>query len=391
MNLNVLFDVPNHVAEGLLNGTLERVGGVVRDPATKKVVMWLRDGAGGDPGGVLTQPPRPNLPFGDFAQLANPLIGTLNLGVSVAGFAVVITQLTQISDQIRKIEARVDGISVKLDDQALAKLKAGVIACIDSAELVDPALRHIRAGQALLALHEARQYFNQQVLRSAVEAEAASAEYVAMALMALMAEVQTYIQLDEAEMAARVLRHGLADLCPAMAQMLGKVLAYRAAYLRPEFQESIDLDFITWLHNGFYRIQASPGEPAKKVSASDVFNMVRSAWKSVLESGDKWHGSIPQVIVDTRTVDDFYVGPIKAGTDKGKRYEKVKAELPHGLAKIAALVEGHDRLLGQLLQLEELHALGIKPSEFRGLTSLPEGKASVVILDPRWAQEVRAA
>jgi outer membrane murein-binding lipoprotein Lpp len=58
------------------------------------------------------------------------MLSAVNLGVSVAGFAVVITQLNQISDQIRQIEAKVDRLSVKLDDQALAKLKAGVNACL---------------------------------------------------------------------------------------------------------------------------------------------------------------------------------------------------------------------------------------------------------------------
>ncbi|MFM7787907.1 MAG: hypothetical protein ACKO90_06975, partial [Microcystis panniformis] len=37
--------MPAHILEGLLNGTLERVGGVVRDASTKQVVMWLRDTA----------------------------------------------------------------------------------------------------------------------------------------------------------------------------------------------------------------------------------------------------------------------------------------------------------------------------------------------------------
>jgi hypothetical protein len=44
MNINVLFDVPALVAQGLRNGALERVGGVVRDSNSKQVVMWLQEG-----------------------------------------------------------------------------------------------------------------------------------------------------------------------------------------------------------------------------------------------------------------------------------------------------------------------------------------------------------
>ena len=191
MNLNVVFDVPALVVQGLLNGSLEREGGVVRDISSKQVVMWLRES--GEASKVLTQPPLPNLPLGEIAQLASPVLGALNLGVTVAGFAVVITQLSQIGEQIRKIEAKLDRVSMKLDDQILAKLKAGINACMNSIDLSNPDLRQLQASHAIATLHEARQYFNQQVIHGASEAEATSSEYIAMALMALMAEAQTYI------------------------------------------------------------------------------------------------------------------------------------------------------------------------------------------------------
>lgn len=85
----------------------------------------------------------------------------------------VLQQLNRISDQIRAVEAKVDRISHKLDDQALAQLKAGINACQNAVELNDPTLRIQMAGQALTTLHAARQFFNQQVVRSAGKAEAA--------------------------------------------------------------------------------------------------------------------------------------------------------------------------------------------------------------------------
>jgi hypothetical protein len=167
--LNVELEVPTAIAEGLDAGIYERVGGMVRESGSKQTVAWLRDAgtSGGDAAKELTSPPLPNLPPGEAAQLITPLLSAVNLGVSVAGFAVVITQLNQVSDQIRLIEAKVDRVSVKLDDLILAKLKAGVNACVNAVELNDPALRLQMAVQALTTLHEARQYFNQQVVRSA--------------------------------------------------------------------------------------------------------------------------------------------------------------------------------------------------------------------------------
>ena len=122
MNLDVVFDVPAKVAEGLSNGSLERVGGVVRDSSSKKVVMWLQEG--------VSKPPfNPPLAGGEALAVANTMLSTANLGVSVAGFTMVLQQLNRISDQIRLVEAKVDQISHKLDDQALAQLKAGINAC----------------------------------------------------------------------------------------------------------------------------------------------------------------------------------------------------------------------------------------------------------------------
>ena len=44
MLLEVALEVPLVIAKGLASGQLERAGGVVRDIASKHVVMWLREG-----------------------------------------------------------------------------------------------------------------------------------------------------------------------------------------------------------------------------------------------------------------------------------------------------------------------------------------------------------
>ena len=380
--LNVVFDLPAEIASGLQTGGYERVGGVVRDSGTKQVVAWLREGGSGEAAKALSQPPLPKLPLGSAAQMVAPMLSAVNLGVSVVGFAVVITQLNQITDQIRQIEAKVDQVIVKLDDQALAKLKAGVNACLNAVELGDPAMRQLQAGLALITLHEARQYFNQQALRSAPKAEANSAEYVSLAFTALVAEVQTYLQLDEGDKAARILRQGLDELRPGLMRLMDIVLWRKAVYLRPDFKDQVDLNFILWLTNGFKRMQQPPGEHVQEISASELFDALRPHLGEVFKSYEDWHASIPQVLVDTSGVEDIRLGPFNQGQDTGRRYKLVKQGLAKGLAKIAALVESHDRLCGQVLQLEELNRLGIKPSELEAMRALPEGQAAAVLLVP---------
>ena len=388
MNLNVVFDVPALVAQGLTNGSLERVGGVVRVASSKQVVMWLQEGST-QASKVLAQPP---LAGGANAlAAANPLLATANLGVSVAGFALVLQQLNRISDQIRAVEAKVDRVSHKLDDQALAQLKAGINACQNAVELQDPTLRIQMAGQALTTLHAARQYFNQQVVRSAGKAEATSAEYVGIAFVALAAEVQTYLQLDEGAKAARTLTQGLEELRPGLTQLMNAVLDCTCHYLKPEFAGQVDLDLMLWLHNGFRRVKCKPGESAEQLSASELFEIMRPHITKVFKSHEDWHGEIPQVVVDTSGVRDWWIGPLNQGTDRGARFRLVKEELAKGLNKVVALVEVHDRLLAQVLQLEEMQRLGLKPSDLQAQLLWPEGQAAAVVLDARWiAKEVSA-
>jgi hypothetical protein len=386
MNLNVVFDVPARVAQGLMNGSLERVGGVVRDSSSKQVVMWLQEG-GSEVSKALANPP---LAGGANAlAAANPLLATANLGVSVAGFAMVLQQLNRISDQIRAVEAKVDRISHKLDDQALAQLKAGINACQNAVELNDPTLRIQMAGQALTTLHAARQFFNQQVVRSAGKAEASSAEYVGLAFVALAAEVQTYLQLDEGEKAGRTLDQGLDELRPGLTQLMNAVLDCTCHYLKPEFAGEVDLDLMLWLHNGFRRMKCKPGESVEQLSASELFEIMRPHITKVFKSHEDWHGEIPQVIVDTSDVPDWWIGPLNQGTDKAARFRQVKEELAEGLNKIVAVVEVHDRLMAQVLQLKEMERLGLKPTDLMQQLLLPEGQAAAVVLEARWiAQEV---
>ncbi|MFM8524398.1 MAG: hypothetical protein ACKOCM_02060 [Cyanobacteriota bacterium] len=299
----------------------------------------------------------------------------------------VLQQLNRISDQIRAMEAKVDRISQKLDDQALAQLKAGINACQGAVELQDPTMRIQMAGQSLTTLHAARQFFNQQVLRSAANAEPTSSDYVVLAFLALAAEVQTYLQLDEGAKAARTLNQGLDELRPGLTQLMSSVLDSSCHFMRPEFTGEVDLDLLLWLLNGFRRMQRGPGEPTMELTASQLFDRLRKKIGKVFKSSEDWHGEIPQVVVDTSGVPDWWIGPVNQGIDKTKLGKLVKDQLAKGLNKIVALVEVHDRLSGQVMQLQEMERLGLNPAGLKRMLVLPEGQAAAVVLDSRWISQ----
>lgn len=375
--IHVAFDVPAEIAQGLMNKTLERVGGVVRDSSNKQVVMWLQEG-GSEVSKRLAMPP---LAGGINAlAVANPVLGAVNLGVSVAGFSLVLQQLNQLSNQIKAIEAKVDGVNRKLDDGWLAKLKAGINACQNAIELKDPGLRVQMAGSAINLLHEARDYFNRQAISSSNDAQAESVDYVMLAFVALSAEAQVHIQLDENQKAARTLRQGLDELRPGLIKLMQSVLNSTCHYLRPEFKEKVSLEMMAWLWSGFRRMQQPPEGVPKMMTTNELFDLVRGNIGGVFSSYEDWHGEIPQAVVDTRDVPDWYLGPINQGMDKSKRYGRVKARLENGLNKISILVETYDRICSECLQLEQMEKMSLTPSELKAMLELPQGKAAAVLL-----------
>jgi hypothetical protein len=112
IDLSVVFKVPEWLAIGLESGELERVGGVIRDKVTKKVIAWLREGDS-----VSTEPPSEVL-NGQLSKLmmqGQMLMGlqVANLVVSAVGFAMIYRKLQGIERQLNVIGNAVNDVKAK--------------------------------------------------------------------------------------------------------------------------------------------------------------------------------------------------------------------------------------------------------------------------------------
>ncbi|WP_338442638.1 hypothetical protein VZG28_06735 [Synechococcus elongatus IITB4] len=371
---------------GLADGSYKRFGGVIRNADNGQIVTMLRDSSGVQ--SLVNQgSPLSTLPL----QLAAPYLQIANLGVSAIGFAIVIQKLEQLGQQIRAIEEKVEQVALKLDDMSLAKLQAGIKAGRDAVALQDPALRRQMAGQALLTLHEARQFLNQQAIRATQKAEAASSQYLGLVMAALVAEMQVYIHLDETERAAQTLQEGLAVLQPALAQLLSITLQQRAFYLRPEFKDKIGLDLVAWLQSAHDRLSQPFGTmDVKSVTAVELFELMRDELANAFGSSHDWCQKVPPALVDIRQVEDWHFMFINTGTNRQKLQELTYQELPSGLLRLTALVEAHDRLCGQWLQLTAMQELRLPPSALEQLSLTPDGPAAAIVLDDRLLDPIAA-
>ncbi|MGP5977023.1 hypothetical protein ACTX06_31405 [Pseudomonas aeruginosa] len=120
--LNVIFDVPEAIAEGLKNGVYERIGGVIRRVGDKQIVMWLQEGVllerdtaeqllkqGAEQVQLLRQQAEQLQLLGVQQQMIMGL-QVANLAVSVAGFALTLYKLQGIENKLKHMDGKLDDI-----------------------------------------------------------------------------------------------------------------------------------------------------------------------------------------------------------------------------------------------------------------------------------------
>lgn len=237
--LAVTFGVPQHVIEGLKSGAYERVGGVVRHVAEKghpragQVVCWLRETSGlrdqlaeVEAGSPLSLPVEAQEALtGIGAQLqAIGALQVLNLGVSVAGFALVMHRLNRIDeklsgmiDELRAIRQEVEWIGVRADFDPIFKITA-------AAEIARMAEVSLPAREAAVEYREARRVFTASRAEIAVLIRLLVSNrqhwerphildlYVRLQIAALCAEIRTALLLDQHRFAVEASRAGRADI-----------------------------------------------------------------------------------------------------------------------------------------------------------------------------------
>ncbi|MCY4018757.1 MAG: hypothetical protein OXG39_05065 [Chloroflexi bacterium] len=187
MLLEVALEIPSKIAMGLANGSLERVGGVVRDVTNKQVVMWLREGgqiasnpdlaagllktvlqasSGGAarPLGVAANAAfaaRSNyLLFQQLEALTNLVefvsaIAVLDLAASAISAAIV---LERIGDLEKRIEGLYKHISSEFSHDRRVKLEAAIHAATDALNMDNSDNKRFQANTAINRLYEARQH-----------------------------------------------------------------------------------------------------------------------------------------------------------------------------------------------------------------------------------------
>ncbi len=369
----VTLQIPDHIAQGLLKGTYERVGGVVREAGSKHVVTWLREAREiGEPivSNVLS------------LTSVGAISSVLNLAVSTTGFIIVLKRLGVIEKQLEKAQEVLKTIDYKIDLSFYANFRAALDLAINAFTMSNSETRKMSAMQAINRFLEAEHHYTKLTDTEIGNGSQVADEYLSTLCLAYVTEVRCYLELEEIDTAHRRLKEGAAILRPRFEKHIKTLLTSNpAAYLHPTIKEEVGLKRLTKVYQWL-----EPG-----VDESDVFEMQRENLFKFAQNPEEWTNSLPQAIripksgtAKSTTVFNDLAKQSKKFIEALPSMSKMKTgssnavtpspeteacgRLPTMMDLMETMVENDNRLAMYESEVDAIHRLGMSFQEWRQLT-----------------------
>jgi tetratricopeptide (TPR) repeat protein len=367
--VSATFQVPEYIAQGISNRIYERVGGVVREAGSKRVVAWLRET--GEP--VLSKVLSPSL--------VGAVASTLNLAVSTTGFIIILKRLGVIEQQLEQAQEVLQTIDYKIDLSFYANFRAALDLAINAFTMTNSEIRKMSAMQAINRFLEAEHHYTKLTDIEIGNGSQVADEYLSTLCLAYVTEVRCYLELEEIETAHRRLQEGAAILRPRFEKYINTLLTSNpAAYLHPTLKEQVGLKRLTKVYQWL-----QPG-----LDESDVFEMQRENLFRLAQNPEQWTISLPQAIriPKGRTVTPTNVfnglakqskkliealpsmSKTKAGSPEAvmpSPETEAYGRLPAMMELMETMVENNNRFAMYESEVETIHRLGIGFQEWRQL------------------------
>src|SRR5690349_7059139 len=132
--------MPRWIEQGLATGKYVRIGGVIQEVNTGKVVMWLREI--GSSGKVV-------LHVGNLLSIVCAAASVLNLGITTCGFALVLKRLNELEARVQVVQKALERIGVMLDITFYANLRAALDMATNALAMNKSQNREASAMQAI--------------------------------------------------------------------------------------------------------------------------------------------------------------------------------------------------------------------------------------------------
>lgn len=368
--VNATFYIPKPIAQGLANGIYERIGGVIREANSKKIVAWLREGS---EAGKILESVLPNV---------GAVSGILNLAVSTVGFAVVLKRLGTIELQLQQAQEVLQTIGYKIDLSFYANFRSALDLAINAFTMNNAENRKMSAIQAINRFLEAEHHYTKLTDLEIGNGSQVADEYLSTLCLAYVTEVRCYLELEEIDTARRRLQEGIAIIRPRFEKHISTLLTSNpAAYLHPSLKEEVGLKRLTKVYQWL-----EPG-----LDESDVFELQRENLFKLAQSPSEWANTLPQAIripkgggstaltnvfnsfaKQSKKLIETFPSKSKMHTGSSETVmsspiSDIYGRLPAMMALIETMVEDDNRLAMYESEIEAIHRLGMSFQEWRQL------------------------
>lgn len=328
--VNATFVIPEEIAFGVNDGTLERVGGIIRDTQTKQVVAWLRESVSEFSG---------SLPLGSVASILSLGVSTLNLAISVMGFTMVANRLNEIEKKLQQTQEILlksnQELASKIDLSFYANFYAALNLADSAFTMSNPDNRRISAMQAINRFLEAEKHYSFYAMNAIEQSLRVAEQYLLTLSFTYIAEARCYLELEEPIVAQMRLQKGLDTLRPLVEKYVNTLLTSNpAAYLHPSLSDRITLRKLTAVYQWL--------DPIK--NENTVFQSQRENFFKIAQSSDSWVKSLPDAVL-------AYV--------EDKSVPKIYTDLPKVMNRIEAMLETYNRIKAYQSEVKAIAQLGI--------------------------------
>jgi hypothetical protein len=385
-------EIPQQIAEGLKSGIYDRIGGAIREVATRETIALLREAYN------FSEPV-----VSELLSLFSAPANALNLSLTTMEFAVVMKRLDAIQKQLREIQETLDSINYKIDLSFYANFRAAIDLAANTFTLSDTETRRVSAMQAINRFLEAEHHYTKLVDVEIANQSQVADDYLYTLCLAYVTEAWCYLELNELETAHRRLQEGMAVLRPRFEKHTATLLTSNpAAYLHPSLKHQIDLKRLTKVYRWLM-----PG-----VDENKVFEMQRDNFFKLAQHPNEWIESLPRAIrlpiksrffsqkriaeltkqLSTRNLAKRFTGLVSSlksaqKTPSENSDDDMLARLPETLQLIELMIEQCSRFEIYLAEVQMVGKSGISFREWRYLTPMDEGRSQeaklvCIILSP---------
>lgn len=376
------------IAKGLKDGTFERVGGVIREVASKKIVTWLRDNRSLAPQAMsfATNPvtgvlnlivsgANTAISTKGFADVNRRLGGieqdlgvigqslqvtqgflqvttaasVLNLGVSVMGFAVISQRINEIENQLKEAAKLLNKINRKIDLSFYANFRAAIELANNAFTMTKIENRRSSALQAINRFLEAQHIYTEYTDIEIEQKSQIADKYLLTLSLAYLAEARCYLELEEHETALRRFQEGAKVIRSRIHKYVDILLTSNpAAYLDPQLKGQIDLRRLTKIYQWI--------DPALDENA--MFELQRKNLFKIAKDPQKWLSSLPSAIIDRSEIQWGIFGGNP--TPLTGRFEKeAYKRLPQVFEVMESMIETNRRFESYQTEVQAISQLGI--------------------------------